>query len=263
VLLPGLLRLVRVTRRHHGVLLGVSLTLQLAMPTVSHYAKAPTGWEHRLHNFDHILIQSRWLSGYVFYVVAGLVAAAHADELHRFIDRHMRAVLISVAAVGVMSEGYYLITEALIHNPGRASDLYQPIAIVWFSAAILGLIALGRLWSRREIHERPTAFGRLLEWASTASGGIYLAHVLILQLTLQALESTGLRNDMSWAGTAWSLFFGTLAGAAILVGFLLHTPLRFILTGPNRSDQRHELRPDYGGLAEEITSKKGSFSPSK
>jgi hypothetical protein len=34
-----------------------------------------------------------------------------------------------------------------------------------------------------------------------------------------------------------------------LVGILLRTPLRFALTGPNRSDHRHDLRPDGGGLA--------------
>jgi hypothetical protein len=67
-------------------------------------------------------------------------------------------------------------------------------------------------------------------------------------LILRALESSGLRNDMSWVGTAWILFFGTLAGATLLVGLLLHTPLRFLLTGPNRTDQRRDLRSDYGGL---------------
>jgi surface polysaccharide O-acyltransferase-like enzyme len=196
-----------------------------------------------------VLIQSRWIIGYEFYVVAGLVAAAHADELHRFVDRHMRSILSAVVAIGVATEGYYLITEAVIHNPGHASDLYQPIAMVWFCAAIVGLIALGRLWSRRQVAERPTTAGHALEWASNASGGFYLAHVLVLQLIVQVLESTGVRNDISWVGTSWILFFGTLAGTSLLVALLLRTPLRFVLTGPNRSDQRHDLRPDYGGLA--------------
>jgi len=91
--------------------------------------------------------------------------------------------------------------------------------------------------------------GRTLEWGSTASGGIYQAHVLILQLILQALESSGWSDEMSWVGSSWILFFGTLAGASLLVGLLLRTPLRTIVTGPNRARQRDELRPDYGGLA--------------
>jgi fucose 4-O-acetylase-like acetyltransferase len=249
VLLPGLLWLIRATRRHHGVLLGVSFALQVAMTTVSHYAKAPTGWQHSWHAVDTVLIQSRWIIGYEFYVIAGLVAAAHADELHRFVDRHMRSILAAVVAIGVLTEGYYLITEAAIHNPGRASDLYQPIAMVWFCAAIVGLIALGRLWSRREVAEGPTVTGPVLEWASTASGGIYLAHVFVLQLIYELLESTGLTDNMSWVGTSWILFSGSLTGASLLVAILLRTPLRFVLTGPNRSEQRHDLRPDYGGLA--------------
>jgi len=89
----------------------------------------------------------------------------------------------------------------------------------------------------------------MVAWLSTASGGIYLAHVLVLQLLYRALESSGATNDMSWVDTSWILFFGTLVGATVLVGLLLRTPLRFLLTGPNRSEQRLELRPDYGGLA--------------
>ncbi len=103
---------------------------------------------------------------------------------------------------------------------------------MWFSAAIIGLIALGRLWSRREVAERPTITGRVLEWASTASGGIYLAHVFVLRLICQLLESTGLKDNVSWVGTSWILFFGTMTGASLLVAILLRTPLRFVLTGP-------------------------------
>jgi membrane-bound acyltransferase YfiQ involved in biofilm formation len=249
VLLPGLLWLIRATRRHHAMLLGVSFTLQVAMTTVSHYAKAPTGWEHTWNGVADVLIQTRWITGYQFYFIAGLVAAAHADELHRFVDRHMRSILTAVVAVGVATEGYYLITEAGIHNPGRASDLYQPIAIAWFCAAIIGLIALGRLWSRREIAEPSTPAGRILEWGSNASGGFYLAHVLVLQLIIGLLEWSGAVDAMSWVRTGWILFFGTLAGTSVLVTILLRTRLRFVLTGPNRSDQRRKLRPDYGGLA--------------
>jgi hypothetical protein len=78
---------------------------------------APTGGQHSWHTVDTVLIQSRWIIGYEFYVIAGLVAAAHADELHRFVDRHMRSILTTVVAIGVLTEGYYLITEAAIHNP--------------------------------------------------------------------------------------------------------------------------------------------------
>jgi peptidoglycan/LPS O-acetylase OafA/YrhL len=249
VLLPALRWLIRVTRRHHVALLSISLAWQMAMTVASHYAKVPHGWEHRVHAVDTILIQSRWLTGYQFYVIAGLVAAAHADELHRFADRHVRAILIWVGSIGIALEGYYLIDQAVVHNPGHAADLYQPTATVWFCAAILGLIALGRLWARREARGNPTRLDRTVEWLATASGGIYLAHVLVLQLIDRALKSSGATNDMSWVDTSWILFFGTLAGATVLVGLFLHTPLRFILTGPNRSEQRHELRPDYGGLA--------------
>jgi peptidoglycan/LPS O-acetylase OafA/YrhL len=253
VLLPALLWLIRVTRRHHWTVLSVSIVFQVAMGTVSHYAKAP-GWQHSLHVFDANLLQSRLIVGYQLYFVAGLLAAAHADQLHAFVDRHRRRILWGALAIGLGTEGYYLITEAVTHNTGRASDLYQPEVLLWFGAAILGLLALGRVWSRREAVRGPTRASQLLQWAADASGGYYLAHVLILQLILDALGGLGWRYSMSWVDTAWILFFGTLAGTTLLLWVLLQTPLRVILTGPDRAAQRRALRPDYGGFAPASTS---------
>lgn len=250
VLLPALVWLVRRTRGHHGALVGGSFALQLVMTTIFRYVNAPSGWERELHGVASVMLSSRLVLAYQLYVVAGLVAAAHVDALQSFVDRHSRRILCSVVVVGLFTEGFYLVSASVGHDPGTSAGLNQPVTVVWFLAAIAGLVTLGRVWDRSPRSGSRSRLGRLVVWSSDASGGFYLAHVLVLELILEALTASGVRSQMSWAGTGWILFFGTLAGTGLLVGALMRTPLRFVLTGPDRKNQRERLfRPNDTGSA--------------
>lgn len=255
VLLPGIVWLVRRTRGHHGWVFGISLALQLAMMTVSHYFSWRTGVLGDIRGVDLTLISSRFVVGYQLYVVAGALAADHVGELQQLVERNYRRILRVVLAIGLATEGYYFVGIAQGETPGHASDLYQPVAAVWFLAACAGLTALGHAWARRAAKRSPTRFDRLVTWGSDASGGFYLAHVLVLQLIFSGLTAAGLMAHAVWGAGAIVLYVTTLAGTAILVAILLRTPLRFVLTGPNRSDQRARLEwyPPSVGLRREMT----------
>jgi peptidoglycan/LPS O-acetylase OafA/YrhL len=238
LVLPGLLWLVRTTRGHHGWVLGTSLGLQLAMMTVSHYFSWHTGALHDIRAIDLRLLTSRLIVGYQLYVVAGALAAAHFGDVQRVLERHSTRILWVVLGIGLATEGYYFAGIAMGETPGHASDLFQPVAVVWFLAAAAGLAALGWRWARRAATREPTRWDRLVTWGSDASGGFYLGHVLVLQLLFSGLAAEGLTAHSTWAAAAVVLWVGTLAGTAVLVGILLRTPLRFVLTGPNRTRQR-------------------------
>ncbi|HVX20003.1 MAG TPA: acyltransferase [Acidimicrobiales bacterium] len=242
VLLPLLIWLVRVSRRYHWWVLGGSVLLQLAMMTISHYFSWKTGVGHTIRHFDIDLTQSRLIVGYQLYIVAGLLAADHADDVQRFVARHHRAIVAGAAAVGVLAIGYYVVGLSLHQTPGHASDLYQPVAVVWFMAAAAGLYALGWIWANRSAaRPAPARIDRLLTWGSDLSGGFYFAHVLVLQLVLMGLVHAGLESAAPWWVTSVVLFPATLAGTAILVTLLERTPARFALTGPNRTEERATL----------------------
>jgi peptidoglycan/LPS O-acetylase OafA/YrhL len=241
MLLPVLLWLVRATRNHHGWVLGASVALQLAMVTVSHYFSWHGGVLGTVRHVDVVLLTSRCIVGYQLYLVAGLLAATHVDEVQRLVARNCRRILAGSLAVFLVAVGYYLYGVVIGQTPGEASDLYQPVAVVWFMAATAGLYALGWLWASRAARRSPNRVDRLFTWGSDASGGFYLAHVLVLQLVLTGLGAIGLRAATSWGVVSAVLFVATVAGTALLVGVLLRTPLRFVLTGPNRTDERDSL----------------------
>jgi hypothetical protein len=87
--------------------------------------------------------------------------------------------------------------------------------------------------------------GRLVEWGSDASGGFYLAHVLVLQVLFSGLAATGLTAPPTWWAASLCLFTGTLAGtgALVVVGLRAPGPWRTAITGPDRSRERRASLP--------------------
>lgn len=252
VLLPFLVWAVRATRTHHGLVLAVSAVLQLAMMGIAHYASWHSGALGTVEQVDHTLLMPRLLTGYQLYVVAGLLAADHVGELQAFVERHTRGILAAAAAVFAVAEGYYALGIAIGQEPGRASGLFQPVAVAWFCAAIAGLTALGAAWARRAARRPEGRWDRLVTWGADVSGGVYLSHVLVLQLVLTALGDVGMRAAVSWWWVSAVLFVATVGLSAGLVGLLLRTRLRAVLTGPVRSAERRSAPlypvPVPGGL---------------
>jgi peptidoglycan/LPS O-acetylase OafA/YrhL len=241
VVLPGVLWLVRRTRGHHWAVFGASLVLQLAMMTLSHYYRFPTGPLHAVRSVDLTLINPRYVMGYQLYVVSGVLAADHLGELQQLFERHTNRILASVLGIGVAAEAYYAYGLVIGNTPGHASDLFQPVAAVWFLAACAGLWALGCRWARRAAARAPTRADRLVRWGADASGGFYLAHVLVLQLIFTGLAHAGLTGPSTWGAASVILFLGTILVTGLLVAALLRTPLRTVLTGPDRRRERDEL----------------------
>lgn len=238
VLLPGIVWLVRRTRGHHGWVFGTSLALQLAMMTMSHYFAFSYGDWHAVRAFDTTLLTSRLIFGYQLFVVAGALAADHVGEIQRVMARRSARIIWAMAVMFVLTEGYYAAGLVMGNTPGHASDLYQPVAALWFLSACYGLWAVGWRWARRAAIRRPTRFDRLVTWGANASGGYYLGHVLVLELIFTALAHGGLTGRSTWGAASIVLFLGTLVGAGILVTVLMRTPLRVVLTGPDRDAQR-------------------------
>ena len=110
------------------------------------------------------------------------------------------------------------------------------------ATGIAGLCALGWRWAQA-VDLRPGGLGdRVVTWGSDISGGLFFAHVLVLQLLLIGLDHTALRADGGWGSVALVLFVGTVAATAAMVTIARRTPLRLVLTGPDRTAQRAWLR---------------------
>lgn len=237
---PFLLRLLQ-RSTHHARIMAVSLFAALLLAAGLH-------WPTDLGFFGHWILWMRprwpWSRDPLTYqeeFIAGILVALHLDEVYRFAQRWYRQVIALAAAVGVVTTIWYLVAVWTGEGTGRASNIYQPIAFVWFTAAVAALECGTLVWYRWA-SRRPRRHGLLsAEYLAGLTGGIFLSHVLFLQLILWALGATGLDPHLGWFGTVAVLYASTLLCAGGFTALALRTPLAWPLTGPIRAEQRHRL----------------------
>jgi surface polysaccharide O-acyltransferase-like enzyme len=134
----------------------------------------------------------------------------------------------------------------------RASDPYQAEAVIWYFAAIAAIFALSQWWEQR----KPEPAGGIPRLGLTTSAGlaaltagIWLSHNLFLSSLRAVLGGLGLRASLPWEATVAILFFGTVLISVAFTSFILRTPLKWVLGGPVRSEQRAEYDADSNAIA--------------
>ncbi len=240
LLFPLLLRLLRKTR-HHGIVMVASLVLALALSLLERYHDQLAPASNVTHAINSFWPIARDFLTYQEFFVAGMLVALHLDQVLSFVARRYRQILIVTAGVGVLQVAWYMISVWSGSTIAQASDIYQPSATVWCFAAIAGLFALSWWWDQRT--RRSTEKGRRRALPTTAylaglTGGIFFAHTLFISLIRSALDATGLRTSLPWEAIVTILFVGTVGATAAFIAVVLRTPLRWVLGGPVRSEQR-------------------------
>jgi hypothetical protein len=71
-----------------------------------------------------------------------------------------------------------------------------------------------------------------------ADGRGPFAHTLFITIIRSALTASGLRASLPWEATVAILFVGTVAITGTFVSIVVRTPLRWVLGGPVRSEER-------------------------
>ena len=227
---PLLRWMLRATAGRHGVLLTAAVLYQVAAYAVLHA--------------DALLVS------YLGFVVAGGIAASHADEFFALTRRHLSTILTGTAVVLAAGVGWVLVqVELLGRTTVTASEVFQPMVAVESFAVGVSFLALGLAWQ-----DRGTPGRRWIRGTADASFGVYLAHPLLLQgvlalstatgLTALATRSPGLLVTVIALLLVVPLVYLTCAAA---VASIRRTPLSLPLTGHAR--QVPEVVPvSPGGL---------------
>jgi peptidoglycan/LPS O-acetylase OafA/YrhL len=185
---PVFLWLLRRTERHHWWLLGASLAAEVVLLTVEHWNLVPF-W---------MLNQSatRELWNYQLFVLAGGVMAWHYQEVHNWLVRHWKGLLVAMVVAVGFSEGWYLL--AVHHVPGfrtgNASDPFQPVEIPLYLGLITAIYLLGVLLAR---DKNPRWLRRLVQAGADYSYGVYLSQVLFLT-ALVTFGWPSLQHQLPW-----------------------------------------------------------------
>jgi peptidoglycan/LPS O-acetylase OafA/YrhL len=223
---PALLALVRRTAGHHVALFTASFALELVVMALTHWATWPGAFWGGVYDHAYVLLPT-----YQFYFVAGALAAVHHDRLHAWVVRRPYAVLAVVAGAAVLLEGVYLTQLAVTGSPAQASDPLQPSIVPWSLAVTLGLYAVGCGYARHRRAGR--RLGRLVDFASVISFGVYLVHPLVLNVVLGRWLAYGPGHLGPPVSTALA-WLGTLVVSFAFAALAVRTPLALSLTGRRR-----------------------------
>jgi peptidoglycan/LPS O-acetylase OafA/YrhL len=260
---PWLLRLLRASK-HHVAVMVVSLLFALALAADLHYTQYFGVVGRVTHSIASVWPWARDPITYQEQFVAGVLVALHFDEVRTFVERRWRAVIALGVVVGIAATMWYLIAVWTGSDTGHASDLYQPIAFLWFTAAVAALECATWAWYRRQLRraDTPRRWPRVMsaEYLAGLTGGIFFCHILFLNLIRTGLGDAGISAHLDWAELVGLTFVLTIGCAALCTGLLLRTPLSWVLTGPVRAEQRARLGVDELS-AETQQPRDGSLQP--
>ncbi len=259
---PFLLKLLKSTStRQHVLIMSISIAIALFIGTDLHYTPQIGVVGHYVHDIGSKWVWSRNLISYQVYFIAGMLVAYHFEAVFNFVRRWSKGILLATAAVAAGTMLWYSIVIAQGATTGSASDIYEPIAVAWSFAAIAGLFALSVRWRESTAgatgapgttratgatQRGPLArFGsgrpRLpsITYVAGLTGGFYLCHILFINMIRAALYSNLVGGEhLPWPIRTAIFYVGTAVVAATFVALILHTPLRWVLGGPVRSEQR-------------------------
>jgi peptidoglycan/LPS O-acetylase OafA/YrhL len=226
---PLLRWLLRKTAGHHLALFAVAAAYQLALTLAIQHHLVRTGLIGAWLRYP-----DAWLTSYLFYLVAGAIAARHFERLARLCRRH--ATLAGpVFALGLCAGlGSYAAGIAVAgQSPSSASAVFQPAVIAETLCFGWALLTLSLRWADRGARHRS-----VVSAGADGSFGIFLAHPLVLQGLLALAGATGLLAALQAApacvqlvallGVGVPLIYG-LTG--LLVAVVRRTPLSLPLTG--------------------------------
>jgi peptidoglycan/LPS O-acetylase OafA/YrhL len=247
---PFLLRFLR-SVGHHGWIMVASLVFALLLSADLHFPGyfGPVGeatrWLSTIWPFGRDLLT------YQEQFIAGILVALHFDQVRQFVERWGRPIIALALAIGVIATVWYLLAVWTGSDTGHASDLYQPIAFLWFTAAVAGLESFTWWWYRRTTvgGHRPLFTAVSATYLASLTGGIYLCHILFINLVRRLLGVSGLAPHLGWSETVAVLFVATILVSGLFTALILRTPLRWVLGGPVRAEQRARI----DGLAAEAS----------
>lgn len=234
VVYPLLFWLVRRLQAYPWAVLGVSLALQVLMTGLMHWGVVPS------HMRGYWA--TREITSYQFYLVAGMVAALHLDEVHDWLCRNGWRILGATVLAAAVAEGWFLAAHAHVLSwLGSPSDPLQPIVIP-FNIGAIACVYLFGVWLVEP--RRPRRIRVLARSGSDNSYTIYLAQMLFVY-ALEDLSWRSLNGVVPWpVATAIGVAIVFLS-CVLLSSILARTPLAVALTGRKREPWRTWLPEEW------------------
>jgi peptidoglycan/LPS O-acetylase OafA/YrhL len=260
---PLLFKLMRKTR-HQWWIMATSFVFAVLYGLFEHYRARFAPASDLTRDLNKAFPLSRDILSYQEFLVAGMVVALHFDQVLAFVARRYRQIWVATGLIGVFEVFWYMHSVFSGDNVEQASDIYTPTSTLWCFAAIAGIFSVSWWWNQRSRQSPPATPRRKIlspAYLAALTGGVYFGHTLFIEITRSFLDGTGLRTRMPWEAIVAILFVGVVSLTGTFAAIVLHTPLRWVLGGPVRSEQRASYNADLTIHAESNPSHPGSGTP--
>lgn len=173
------------------------------------------------------------LWSYQFFFFVGAVAAAHHEQLIATLRRYRAGLLALVAGLLAAALLLYLLNLLLGESPAQAAGVFQPATVFAFFGAVLGLGLLAQ--HQADTRSPRSLVWRLLRWGGEISFGIYLSHMIALQVFVEPNVRSLLHlTDLATPVQGIAIWALTVGATILLVSVLRYLPFATALTGRPR-----------------------------
>jgi probable poly-beta-1,6-N-acetyl-D-glucosamine export protein len=241
LMLPLLLWFVKRYGQRPWRILAVSFVLQMALMYfdfnyLERGAFGANGFAQWINDY-----QWRMLPAYQFYVLLGAVGALYLDPLRAFVQRHGKLVVLGlVGGLGLLWLRYAQAIWLDHQDVGYATQVFQPVMVIYSTTATLFLYWLGIVWSSHR-SKKGVPYGHpLAKLLSDGSFGIYLIHAFILNDVLLHLAPR-LPADWPVVIRVFGVWFTVAVITSTICIVMLYTPGLSRLIG-----RPCALPPDFG-----------------
>ncbi|ALG86154.1 acyltransferase [Gordonia phthalatica] len=211
LLFPLLRKLILATRGHHGLVLAVSVGLQVTVLSLISYWAPPAALQELWNHLYATVIP------YQLLIVLGALAADHRDRVGRALRGHGELIGWLFLGTGMLAIGAYvhrvLFSGAPINDPGSPFELtLLPFILV----AVVSVYAMALHWSTYHLESTPI-MAKVVSYASNRSFAVFLVHVMVLTALLYPKTADG----QKWIVAAIPQPFGTLTVYLVTVAVSL------------------------------------------
>lgn len=230
LLFPALIWLVRRTvGKHRWVLAGSALLQVLTLVAMMDWHQPAWLAEYSWHAYATFL-------PYQFFIVAGALAAVHREAIENWLRGRGGWIAIAWVGLGVVEFILYL---RRISNGNAVELANSPFQLTLFPFIALTLVALyswALWWSDRRVSGTWSA--RVFAYGANRSFGVFLVHVLVLQLLVEYnavdLDKQGWLQQHLGGWTTPVVYLLTLGLTLLVVEALRRLPGSYLLTGRSR-----------------------------
>ena len=212
---PAVLRVIRASS-HHGAIMVGSLLFALLLAADLHYTSSfgvVGQWT--------LDIASKWPWArnpitYQEQFVAGILVALHFDQVRSFVERWYRQVIAGGGPHG--RDRHHVVpdrgVDGVAHRPRLGSLPAGGLPLVHRGGGGARVRRLDVVAAQRA---PPGSAPRFLsaEYLAGLTGGIFLSHVLFINLVRTWLGDAGITPHLGWAGTVAVTFVLTIGSAAV------------------------------------------------